>query len=81
MALPKLEKRSFFGGGVKTVLDDLCLEFSGELLDEILKRYNEGYSIYEIAEYTNRDPDEVFLAIFDRARKGYKVRKLKIRLK
>nr|WP_289038234.1 hypothetical protein [uncultured Allobacillus sp.] len=75
MGLPK--ERSFFGGGIVQLFSDLVTEFSGEMLTEILDKYNKGYSFDEIAEYTGRDPDEVFLAIFHMARQGYEVRKIR----
>jgi hypothetical protein len=84
MGLPKLKRipgDGFFGGGIQSILQDLNLEFSGELLDVILEKHNQGYSVEEIAEYTKRDPDEVVLALFDMARKDKKVRPLGIRYK
>lgn len=82
MALSKLESRGgFYGGGIIRLFEDLTIEFSGNMLDEILIHYNTGYSIEEIAEYTKRDPDEIFLALFHLARKDNDIRPVGKRFK
>lgn len=82
MSLPKLSNnKGFFGGKVVTLFDDLVLLFSEEMLDEIVDKHNAGYSFEEIAKYTKRDPDEIFLALFHLARQGYVVRPVGKRLK
>ena len=74
MALPKLKRKGgFYSGEIVTLFDDLVIDFSQEMLDEILIQYNTGYSPEEIAEYTKRDPDEIFLALFHLSRKGKEV--------
>lgn len=77
----KLKKRDrktgrFFDGGICYILDDLNLVFAGDMLKEILSLYNLGYSVEEIGEYFERDPDEIFLALMHLARQGVKVRKI-----
>ena len=82
MGLPKLTKRkTFFGGGIIRLFEDANLVFSGSMLNEILEKHNLGYSLEEISEYLNRDPDEIFLALFHLARQGYEIRPLGKRLK
>ena len=74
MGLPKLKpKGGFYGGGIVQLFNDLTIDFTGDMLDEILIKYNAGYSIEEIAEYTKRDPDEIFLALFHLARQGKEI--------
>ena len=82
MGLPKLtEKKTFFSGGIIRLFEDVNLVFSGSMLNEILEKHNLGYSLEEISEYLNRDPDEIFLALFHLARQGYEIRPLGKRLK
>lgn len=82
MALPKLEsKGGFYGGGIVQLFQDLTIEFSGNMLDKILIQYNAGYSIEDIAEYTKRDPDEIFLALFHLARQDNDIRPVGKRFK
>ncbi len=45
-------------------------------LEEITKKWNQGFSFEEIAVEYQRDPDEIFLAIFHQAREGKIVRRL-----
>lgn len=51
-------------------LDDLNNVFSDLLLLDITEWYEEGFSLEEIAEELERDPDEIFIALFHQARKG-----------
>jgi hypothetical protein len=82
MALPKLEEtEGFYGGGIVQLFNDLSIEFSGDMMKEIKKRYNEGYSFEEIGEYTKRDPDEIFLALFHIARQDGDIRPVGRRFK
>ena len=39
-------------------------------VQEIVERWNEGQRLEDIAKDFRRDPDEVFLLLFDQARKG-----------
>lgn len=52
------------------ILDDVERAFTGGLLRKIEKLWEEGESLEFIAEKFHRDPDEIFLALFDLARKG-----------
>ncbi|MFA1820579.1 hypothetical protein ACDX78_10410 [Virgibacillus oceani] len=51
-------------------LEDLELAFPKKQLQQITKEWNSGWSIESIAENIQRDPDEVFLALFHQARKN-----------
>lgn len=44
--------------------------FEREELEEITQKWNLGFSFEEIAAEYQRDPDEIFLAIFHQAREG-----------
>ncbi|MGJ9460312.1 hypothetical protein [Oceanobacillus sp. CF4.6] len=57
-------------GGYEYVLEDLELAFPRNQLKEVTKSWNKGASIEYIAAKYNRDPDEVFLALFHQARKS-----------
>lgn len=51
-------------------LEDLELAFRKHQLNWMTREFNRGRFIEDIATEINRDPDEVFLAMFDQSRKG-----------
>ncbi|MFD2133314.1 hypothetical protein ACFSKI_19045 [Pseudogracilibacillus auburnensis] len=53
--------------------------FERHALEAISEKWNRGCSIEQIAIEYERDPDEIFLAIFHQAREGKIVRKLNYR--
>lgn len=56
--------------------EDLEPAFEQKQLDIITEKWNSGYSFEQIAFEHNRDPDEIFLAIFHQARRGLIHRKI-----
>jgi len=50
------------------VLEDLELAFPRKQLSEITKRWNKGEELEDIAKSIERNPDEVFLALFHQSR-------------
>lgn len=82
LSLPKLKsKGGFYSGKIIRLFQDLVLDFTESMLEEIQVQYNAGYSPEEIAEYTKRDPDEIFLALFHLAREGKEIRPLAKRVR
>lgn len=51
-------------------LQDMDEVFSSHLLEAITDLHEEGYQVHTIANAINRDPDEVFIALFHQARQG-----------
>lgn len=56
--------------------EDLELAFERNDLEIITDKWNNDYSIEQIAKEHKRDPDEIFLAIFHQAREGKISRKI-----
>lgn len=55
-------------GGIVRLFYDLELYFTPELLNEIGRLYEDGYTPEDIGKSLNRDPDEIFLGLFHLAR-------------
>ncbi|EQB34805.1 hypothetical protein M948_20710 [Virgibacillus sp. CM-4] len=51
------------------ILEDLELVFSKRQLKNIVSQWNYGRSIEKIAEINSRNEHEIFLALYDQARK------------
>ncbi|WBX81318.1 hypothetical protein PD280_06245 [Virgibacillus salarius] len=51
------------------ILEDLELAFSEKQLKNIVSQWEYGRSIEDIAEINSRNPHEIFLALYDQARK------------
>ncbi|MDY0395392.1 hypothetical protein ACFSMW_13355 [Virgibacillus halophilus] len=49
---------------------DLELNFSIGVLRDITNLWEDGHDVEDIAEATKRDPDEIFLALFEQSRHG-----------
>lgn len=54
---------------IVVILDDLDFIWDEPELFKLAKMNNEGMSILEMAEAFERDPDEIFLALFHLARR------------
>jgi len=52
-------------------LEDLDFIWDEAEVPDIERMWNEGYSIWQIANACMRDPDEVLILIMDRVRKGF----------
>ena len=52
------------------VNEDINHYFDSHDVREIVRKWNDGEQLETIAKQFNRDPDEVFLLLFDQARKG-----------
>lgn len=57
-------------GNHEFILEDLEPAFPKGQVAQITKDWHAGMDIYFIAKKYKRDPDEIFLALFDQARKG-----------
>jgi len=56
------------------LLDDLELAMHKEQLNRVTKSWNDGTRIEVIAEYGERKPVEILIALMHQAKKGCKVR-------
>lgn len=75
------QKKRYGNGGIVRALDDMELFFGEVLLDEIRELYQEGYSAEVIGKEVNRDPDEIFIALFHMARQGIDINPFAKRLR
>lgn len=75
----KIQKR-LEGGQLIYCLDDMERAFTEGALTFILEKYENGLSPEEIGDLINRDPDEIFIALFHLARRGLTQRKFAYRL-
>lgn len=60
-------------GTTRILFEDCDLSFSDAEIRLLIKEWRRGKSLLRIAETLNRDPDEVFLCLFDQARSTGKV--------
>jgi len=60
------------------LLDDMEFAMTKEQLDAVTKRWNEGYRIPIIAEMESRNPVEILMALIHQAKRGYKMRSLRL---
>lgn len=81
MAVKLKKQKSYFEGGIVRLFDDLEMSYTNDLLQAIKTFHNEGHSFEDIGERFNRDPDEIFLALFHLARKGEEVKPFAKRLR
>lgn len=55
---------------IVVALEDLDFIWDSDELRDMVELHNEGKDIEYMAWFFNRDPDEVFIALFHLARKG-----------
>lgn len=60
------------------LLDDLEFAMTKDQLERVTQYWNEGYRIPSIAEMEQRNPIEILIALIHQAKKGRKVRPLRI---
>lgn len=60
------------------LLEDMEFAMTKEQLSTVTKRWNEGHRIPDIAEDESRNPVEVLIALIHQAKRGCKVRPLKL---
>jgi 3-deoxy-D-manno-octulosonic acid (KDO) 8-phosphate synthase len=56
--------------GLRRLLDGIEPFIAVEVQEEMTELFEEGHELEEIAEAFNCDPDYVFIAIFDQARRA-----------
>ncbi|MGY0692647.1 hypothetical protein ACW2QC_07610 [Virgibacillus sp. FSP13] len=66
----KSRKERLADGALVYCLSDLEIIFSEGLIKEVTDLYEAGHCPEEIGQAINRDPDEVFIALFHQARQG-----------
>ncbi|WP_106494922.1 hypothetical protein [Lentibacillus sp. Marseille-P4043] len=66
----KIRKERLEDGALVYCLSDLEIIFSEGLINEVTILYEQGHEPEEIGQAINRDPDEVFIALFHQARQG-----------
>lgn len=60
------------------LLEDMEFAMTKDQLERVTKNWNEGYWIPSIAEMEERNPIEILIALIHQAKKGRKVRPLRI---
>lgn len=60
------------------LLEDMEFAMTKDQLKRVTKKWNEGYWIPIIAEMEKRNPVEILIALIHQAKKGRKIRPLRI---